>query len=156
MNQSKATNTTATKDKKNILPLVASADLLVLISEKEKEISELESKIKNSLAELKQMKSKEKELQESHNDKHEIARIKVAEFSDKWSQFAKAGIKTREIILIQSVLNGETLETIRKELGVGAYRARTMLYNVCKRLRHPKYSKIFPNISEEIHAALHG
>jgi hypothetical protein len=156
MNELKSRITTATKDKKNILPLVASADLLVLISEKEKEINELESKIKNSLAELKQMKSKEKELQESHNDKHEIARIKVAEFGDKWSQFAKAGMKTREIILIQSVLSGETLEAIRKELGVGAYRARTMLCSISQRLRHPRYSKTFSYIPEKIHAVLQG
>ena len=154
MNNARLRNTTAIKNKKNTIPLIDSADLLVCISEKEKEVKGLQVKMENLLAELKQMKAEEKTLQEAYKKEHDLAKIKIIEFGEKWSQLEEVGMPTKEIILIQSVLSGGTLKTISKELNIGAYRVRAMLCSAAKKLRQKlcrsKHADTFSDIPEKI------
>jgi hypothetical protein len=154
MNNARLRNATTMKNKKNTIALINSADLLVSISEKEKEVNEIQVKMENLLAKLKQMKAEEKTLQETYKKEHDLAKIKIIEFGEKWSQLEEIGMTTKEIILIQSVLSGGTLKTISKELDIGAYRVRAMLCSASRNLRQKlcrsKYADTFSDIPEKI------
>jgi len=129
---------------------ITPADLLISISEKEKEIKVLRVKIKTIQADVERMKIEERTLRNNQAKQSELEKINDLGLDHKWIELGELGLSAREVVAIKNIMDGATFKMLGEELKVSLSRASEIHKSGLRKLKELKRMNMLSGFALEL------